>query len=54
MEMSGQLHSSAALHPGKYSMVSIGQEAELAPEPFWTRWWREKFPAPAGTNKNII
>jgi hypothetical protein len=19
----------------------------LAPEPFWTRWWREKFPAPA-------
>jgi hypothetical protein len=20
-----------------------------APEPVWTRWWREKFPAPAGT-----
>jgi hypothetical protein len=20
-----------------------------APEPFWTQWWREKFPAPSGT-----
>jgi hypothetical protein len=23
-------------------------EAGWAPQPFWTRWWREKFPAPAG------
>jgi hypothetical protein len=28
--------------------VSIVWEAEWAPEPFCTRWWREKFPAPAG------
>jgi hypothetical protein len=29
--------------------IEIGQEAGWAPEPVWTRWWREKFPAPAGT-----
>jgi hypothetical protein len=48
MEVSGQLHAPAALPPGKNSLVPIGQEAGWAPEPFWTRWWREKFPAPAG------
>jgi hypothetical protein len=26
-----------------------GKGGGWAPEPFWTRWWREKFPAPAGT-----
>jgi hypothetical protein len=33
---------------GKDPPVPIGQEAGWAPEPFWTRWCREKFPAPAG------
>jgi hypothetical protein len=34
--------------PGKEPLVPIGEEAGWAPEPFWTRLWREKFPAPAG------
>jgi hypothetical protein len=49
MEMSGQLHSPAALFPGKESMVPIGQEAGWTPEPVWTRWWREKFSVPTRT-----
>jgi hypothetical protein len=48
MEVSGQLHDPAALPPEKEPLVPIGKEAGWAPEPFWTRWWREKFPAPAG------
>jgi hypothetical protein len=48
MEVSGQLHAPAALPPGQEPLVPIGQEAGWAPEPFWTRWWKEKFPAPAG------
>jgi hypothetical protein len=24
-------------------------ECLVGPEPFWTRWWRERIPAPAGT-----
>jgi hypothetical protein len=36
MEVSGQLHAPAALPPGKEPLVSIGQEAGWAPEPFWT------------------
>jgi len=47
MEVSGQLHAPAALPPGKEPMVPIGWGARWAPEPFWTRRWREKFPAPA-------
>jgi len=42
-EVSGQLHALAALPP-----ASIGKEAGWAPEPAWTQWGREKFPAPAG------
>jgi hypothetical protein len=49
MEVSGQLHAPAALSSGKGAMVPIGQEAGWAPEPVWTRWWREKFPAPDRT-----
>jgi hypothetical protein len=48
MEVSGQLHAPAALPPGKQPPVPTGKEAEWAPEPFLTRWWREKFQAPAG------
>jgi len=49
MEVSGQLHASAALLPGKESLVPIGWEAWWAPQPVWTRWWREKFQPPTGT-----
>jgi len=38
MEANGQLHALAALFSGKVSQVPIG----WAPDPFWTRWWREK------------
>jgi hypothetical protein len=48
-EMSGQLHASAALPPGKEPLVPTGQDAGCAPEPVWTRWRREKFSAPSGT-----
>jgi hypothetical protein len=48
MEMSGQFHAPAALPPGKEPRIHVGYEAGWVPEPFWTRWWREKFPAPAG------
>jgi hypothetical protein len=46
-DMSGQLHVPAALPPKKELLVPIEYEAGWASEPFWTRWWREKFPAPA-------
>jgi hypothetical protein len=35
MEVSGQLHALAALHPSKVTPVSIGYEAELASELVW-------------------
>jgi hypothetical protein len=35
--------------PGEQPLVPTGWEAEWAPEPVWTRWWREKSPAPTGT-----
>jgi len=49
MEVSGQLHAPAALPPGKEPSVPIGYEAGWTPEPFWTRWWKEKFPVPTET-----
>jgi hypothetical protein len=49
MEVSGHLHFPAALPPAKEPLVPIGLGAEWAPEPVWTRWWREKFRASAGT-----
>jgi hypothetical protein len=30
-------------------LAPIEKEAGWDPEPVWTQWWREKFPAPAGT-----
>jgi len=41
MEVSGQFHSPADLPPWKEPLVPVGYEARWAPEPFWTRWWRE-------------
>jgi len=48
MEVSGQLHAPEASPPGKEPLVPFWYEAEWAPEPVWTRRWREKFPTPAG------
>jgi hypothetical protein len=45
MEVIGQRHDPAALPIGKEPLVPIVQEAWWAPEPFWTRWWRE-IPSP--------
>jgi hypothetical protein len=52
MEVSGQLHAPVALPPEKEPLVAIGQEAGWTPESFWTRWWTEKFPAPARRESN--
>jgi hypothetical protein len=47
MEVSGQLHAPAALPAGKEPLVPTGYEDGWASEPFWKRWCRKKFPAPA-------
>jgi hypothetical protein len=49
MEVSGQIHSPAALHPDKEPLVPSGLEGGWTPEPVWTRWRIVKFPAPVGT-----
>jgi hypothetical protein len=33
------------LYPREKTLIPIGQEAVWAAEPFWRRWWWEKFPA---------
>jgi hypothetical protein len=48
MKVSGQLHAPAALHRERAASIHwTGGWVEGA-EPVWTRWWTEKFPAPAG------
>jgi hypothetical protein len=43
MEVSGQLQASAALPPGKETLLPIEKEAGWgAPEPFWTRYLKKK------------
>jgi hypothetical protein len=41
MEVSGQLHSPAALLPGKQPPIPIVYEAGWDPEPVWTLWRRK-------------
>jgi hypothetical protein len=41
MDISTQQHAQAALFP-EISLIYIKQEAELAPEPVWNFWRREK------------
>jgi hypothetical protein len=48
MEVSGQLHALAALTAEKELLELIGEEAWWAPEPVWTLWSVETFPAPDG------
>jgi hypothetical protein len=43
MEVSGHLHTPAALPPGKEPAFHIGQKAGWDPEPVWTLWSREYF-----------
>jgi hypothetical protein len=54
MDVSGQLHAPDTLPPRKEPLLPIGQEAGWAQEPVWMRWWREKFPAPAGARTPTI
>jgi hypothetical protein len=42
MEMSGQLHAPAVLHPGRVPPEPSRQEAGSATESVWTLWKREK------------
>jgi hypothetical protein len=51
----GELSASLTGHftPRERAPGSIRQEAGWAPEPFWTRWWKEKFPAPAGIRNPV-
>jgi hypothetical protein len=42
MEVSGQLHTPAALPPEEELPAPIGYEAGWAPEPVWTLWSGEK------------
>jgi hypothetical protein len=41
LEVSVQLHASAAISPGKEPPVSIGYEVGLTPEPVWRTLRRE-------------
>jgi len=43
MEVSGQLHTPAALPQGNEPLVPIAYEAGWAPKLVWKWWWREKF-----------
>jgi hypothetical protein len=44
----GEWSAPATLHRVKEPLVLTEQVAGWAPEPFWRRLWREKFPAPPG------
>jgi hypothetical protein len=46
MEEGRHLYEPAALYPGKGPPITIGKEAGWSPQPAWTRWRREKIPAP--------
>jgi len=41
MEASDQLHDPAALSPRNDPPVPTWNEAEWAPKPAWTLWWRK-------------
>jgi hypothetical protein len=53
MQVSSQLHSQAALPPGKGLPVPIGQEAGWTPELVWILWSREKSRALRESNSGI-
>jgi hypothetical protein len=51
MEVSGQLHASAALPQGKSHRVHIRQEAGWAPEPFWSGGKEKNSQPPPGIDR---
>jgi len=53
MELSGQIHVSAAFTLGKETPVPIRRKTELTPEPVYTFLRREKFNAPAGNQTSV-
>jgi hypothetical protein len=53
MEVSDQLHATAALLQGKEPLVAIGWEAGLTPEPIWLLWRREKSLAMPGIEAQL-
>jgi hypothetical protein len=52
--VSGQLHISPALPPGKEPAVPTVQETEWAPQPVWTLWSIEKSVAPAPNRTSAV
>jgi hypothetical protein len=54
MDVSGQLHATAALPPGKEHPIPTVYEAEYAPELAWTRWRGEIIPAPARNRTPVV
>jgi len=54
MEVSCQPYDPAALPPEEEQPVPIGYEAGWVSEPVWTRWRKEKFPAPAGNRSPVV
>jgi hypothetical protein len=54
MEVSGQLHASAALLPEKEPPVPIEWEAGWAPDPVSTLWSRKKWLASAGNLTSAV
>jgi hypothetical protein len=53
MEVSGQLHDTAASPPGKEPPVPIVLGAGWAPKPVWTLWSKEKTLVHAG-NQTLV
>jgi hypothetical protein len=54
MEVSGQIHTSAALPLGKEPAIPIGEEAGWDPESVWSWCRRVKFPTPVGNRTPIV
>jgi hypothetical protein len=52
MEVSGYIHNSAALSPGKEPQIPIGQESRWASELVWMWWWIPPPPPTAGRKRN--
>ena len=44
MEVNGQLHTQAALPPGKGPLLPTAEEIVWAPQVAWTSWWRHSHP----------
>jgi hypothetical protein len=54
MEVSGQLHASTALPPGREPLVPIGKEAGWAPELVWAQWRWDSNPRSSSLSPSAI